>query len=80
MADTTSAPLKHVRAHAEMIRFAVRQRDARELMGQALRLVAAGPASVVGKYPAGNIGRARVPATHPMPIADDLAQLLEGAP
>jgi len=73
-------PLKHVRAHAAMIRLAVRQRDVRELMGQAVRLVVAGPASAVGKYPAGNTGRARVPATLPMPITDDLAQLLEGAP
>jgi len=73
-------PLKHVRAHAAMFRLAVRQRDVRELMGQAVRLVVAGPASAVGRYPAGNTGRARVPATLPMPITDDLAQLLEGAP
>jgi Protein of unknown function (DUF3703) len=71
-------PLKHVRAHAAMIRLALHQRDARELVGQAVRLVVAGPASAVGRYPAGNTGRARVPATHPMPIAEDLAQLLEG--
>jgi Protein of unknown function (DUF3703) len=73
-------PLKHVRAHAAMIRLAFHQRDVRELVGQAVRLVVAGPASAVGKYPAGNSGRARVPATLPMPITDDLAQLLEGAP
>jgi hypothetical protein len=73
-------PLKHVRAHAAMIRLAVRQRDVRELMGQAARLVVAGPASAVGRYPAGNSGRARVPATLAMPITDDLAQLLKGAP
>ena len=73
-------PLQHVRAHAAMIRLALRQRDVRELMGQAARLVAAGPASAVGRYPAGNTGRARVPATLSMPITDDLSQLLEGAP
>ena len=72
-------PLKHVRAHAAMIRLALHQRDTRELMGQAVRLVVAGPASTVGKYPAGNTGRARVPAMLPMPITDDLAQLLETA-
>jgi len=63
-----------------MMRLAVHQRDRREVLGQALRVVVAGPASAVGKYPAGNTGRARVPATLPMPITDDLAQLLEGAP
>jgi hypothetical protein len=73
-------PIPHVRSHAAMIRLAIRQGDRRELLGQALRVVVAGPASAVGKYPTGNTGRARVPATLPMPIADDLAQLLEGAP
>ena len=73
-------PIPHVRSHAAMMRLAVHQRDRRELLGQALRIVVAGPASAVGKYPAGNTGRARVPATLPMPITDDLAQLLEGAP
>jgi hypothetical protein len=72
-------PIAHVRAHAAMIRLALHQRDRRELLGQALRIVVAGPASAVGKYPAGNTGRARVPATLPMPIADDLAELLNGA-
>ena len=73
-------PIAHVRSHAAMMRLALRQRDRREVLGQALRIVVAGPASAVGKYPAGNTGRARVPATLPMPITDDLAQLLEGAP
>ena len=73
-------PIPHVRSHAAMIRLAIHQRDRRELLGQALRIVVAGPASAAGKYPAGNTGRARVPATLQMPIADDLAQLLEGAP
>jgi hypothetical protein len=73
-------PIPHMRSHAAMIRLAIHQRDPRELLGQALRIVVAGPASAIGTYPAGNTGRARVPATLPMPIADDLAQLLEGAP
>jgi hypothetical protein len=73
-------PIPHMRSHAAMMRLAVHQRDRREVLGQALRIVVAGPASAVGKYPAGNTGRARVPATLPMLITDDLAQLLEGAP
>ena len=73
-------PLKHVQAHVAMIRLALHERDARELLGQTVRVVVAGPASAIGRYPAGNTGRARVPATLPMPITDDLARLLEGAP
>jgi hypothetical protein len=72
-------PVPHVRTHAAMIGLAVRQRDTREVVGQLIRVLVAGPASAVGKYPAGNTGRARVPATRPMPIEDDLAQLLETA-
>src|SRR5688572_8387730 len=69
-------PTPHVRAHAAMVHLAIGQRDIRELAGQLVRLVVAGPASAIGKYPAGNTGRARVPATRPMPIPDDLAALL----
>jgi hypothetical protein len=72
-------PVPHVRTHAAMIGLAIRQRDTREIVGQLIRVLVAGPASAVGKYPAGNTGRARVPATRPMPIEDDLAQLLEAA-
>ena len=72
-------PVPHVRTHAMMIGLAIRQRDTREIVGQLIRVLVAGPASAVGKYPAGNTGRARVPATRPMPIEDDLAQLLEAA-
>jgi hypothetical protein len=72
-------PVPHVRTHTAMIGLAIRQRDAREVLGQLVRVLVAGPASAVGKYPAGNTGRARVPATRPMPIEDDLAQLLEAA-
>src|SRR5262245_55225225 len=70
-------PVPHVRTHVSMIKLAIRQRDNRELAGQLVRVLVAGPASAVGKYPAGNTGRARVPGTLPMPIADDLAELLQ---
>ena len=36
----------------------------------------AGPGSATGRYPLGNTGRANVSATKPMPIPDDLAELL----
>jgi hypothetical protein len=72
-------PVPHVRTHAAMVGLAARQRDTREIVGQIVRVLVAGPASAVGKYPAGNTGRARIPATLPMPIEDDLAQLLETA-
>jgi len=68
----------HVRVHGAMIGLAWRQRDRAELRGQLLRLVVAGPGSVAGRYPVGNTGRADVPATQPMPMPAELAQLLAG--
>jgi hypothetical protein len=59
-----------------MLGVAWRERDRREVTGQLVRLVVAGPGSATGRYPVGNSGRARVPATLPMPLPDDLAALL----
>jgi hypothetical protein len=69
----------HTRVHAAMLATGSRARDAREVWGQILRLLVGGPASAVGRYPTGNTGRARVPATRPMPIRPELAELLSRA-
>nr|WP_262420770.1 DUF3703 domain-containing protein [Micromonospora aurantiaca] len=57
-----------------------RERDRVEAVGQVIRLAVAGPGSALGRYPAGNTGRARVPLTQPMPIPADLAAVLATAP
>ena len=69
----------HVRVHGSMFVAAVMQRDVREVWGQLSRIAVAGPGSLSGRYPTGNTGRARVPATQPMPIRSDLAKMLEQA-
>lgn len=66
----------HVRVHFVMLRRGWRDRDRTEVLGQTSRLLVAGPGSLLRKYPIGNTGRARVPATRPMPVDDDLAALL----
>jgi len=48
-----------------------------EVIGQVGRLIVAGPGSAFGRYPVGNTGRSAVSAFEPMPIRDDLAQLLD---
>ena len=60
----------HIRIHAAMLHVALRRRDGIEVRGQLVRLVVAGPGSLVSRYPVGNTGRARVAALAPMPIAD----------
>jgi hypothetical protein len=69
----------HTRVHSAMLAAGWRARDKKEVFGQALRLFAGGPASAVGKYPTGNTGRSRVPATQPMPVRPDLAEMLRRA-
>lgn len=70
--------LSHIRVHGAMFGLAWRQRDRAELRGQLLRLAVAGPGSLTGRYPVGNSGRSNVPATQPMPLPDELAELLAG--
>ena len=67
----------HVRVHGSMFVTAILQRDVREVRGQLSRIAVAGPGSLSGRYPTGNTGRARVPATQPMPIRSDLVEILE---
>ena len=69
----------HVRVHGSMFVAAVVQRDVREVRGQLSRIAVAGPGSLSGRYPTGNTGRARVPATQPMPIAGELAMVIQRA-
>lgn len=69
----------HTRVHVAMLAAGWRARDGREVWGQIVRLLVGGPASAVGRYPTGNTGRARVPATRPMPIRSDLADVLRRA-
>ncbi len=67
----------HVRTHGAMLVAAVRRRDPKEILGQVFRLIVAGPGSMTGRYPVGNTGGADVSAFAPMPIPDDLRELLE---
>jgi hypothetical protein len=70
---------QHVRVHAAMFATGWQGRDRREVHGQLLRLLVGGTASAFGRYPTGNTGRARVPATRPMPMRSDLAEILTRA-
>ena len=69
-------PSPHIRSHLDMLGLAVRTRNRREVIGQLVRIIVAGPGSATGRYPLGNTGRADVPATKPMPVPDDLAEIL----
>jgi hypothetical protein len=79
-AHILSQPLlvPHIRTHMAMLSCGARRHDRREVAGQLLRLLVAGPGSITGRYPAGNTGGADVSPFRPMPIPEDLRAVLEG--
>ena len=59
-----------------MLTYAIRAHDRREVFGQLIRLVVAGPGSVTGRYPVGNTGGAAISALAVLPIPDDMRDVL----
>jgi Protein of unknown function (DUF3703) len=71
--------LLHVRVHAAMLRWGLRQRSAREVFGQVIRIVGAATKTAIGLVPHGNTGGANVSALRRMPIAPELQRLIDAA-
>lgn len=67
----------HVTVHARMLGFGWRQRDRCEVLGQLVRILVAGPGSLLGRAPLGNTGRSNVGINTPMAIPEDLQRLLD---
>ena len=65
----------HVRVHVLMLLAGIEVRDARQVLGQLTRVVAAALFSRIW-VPIGNTGLADVSAVRPMPIPEDLRALL----
>lgn len=68
----------HTATHLRMLRLSWRTHDTREAFGQITRTAAALLFSKIW-VPVGNTGRANVSALKPMPIPDDLADVLKKA-
>lgn len=77
-----SSTAQHVRVHLHMLAWATRHHDAREVIGQLLRVIGAAGGTWVGLVPHGNTGGSRVSGFRSMPIPDDLADQIAavGAP
>ena len=67
----------HLGNHRAMLRYAIEQRDWREVMGQLVRLALAPLGALTGRIPIGNTGRSNVSAFQKMPIPDDLRRAIE---
>jgi hypothetical protein len=69
-------PLQHSYVHWQMLKFGIKIKSTKEVLGQITRLVFGGVKSFVGKVPIGNTGGANVPPLKPMEIPDDLAAII----
>lgn len=72
-----SWPMEHNHVHWLMLKFGIRIKSTREILGQIPRLILGGVKSFVGHIPLGNTGGANVPGLKPMPIGGDLEVLLK---
>ncbi|QEW08383.1 DUF3703 domain-containing protein [Nitrincola iocasae] len=69
----------HVKVHVLMLHWAVRNHSVREALGQLFRIVGAATKTAFGLVPQGNTGGANVSPFKKMPIAPDLAALIQKA-
>ena len=70
-------PLQHIQVHWAMLLFALRSRNISEAVGQIIRLLLAGPASLLGRAPLGNTGGADVGLWQTLPVPTELKELLD---
>ncbi len=69
-------PIEHTYVHWEMLKFGVKIKSGREILGQLPRLLVGGVKSFIGKIPVGNTGGANVSPLQPMEIPRDIEELM----
>ena len=69
-------PVAHTAVHWKMLKFGIKIKNSKEIIGQIPRLLLGGVKSFVGKIPVGNTGGANVPPLQPMEIPEDLALII----
>ncbi|MFZ1699753.1 MAG: DUF3703 domain-containing protein [Pyrinomonadaceae bacterium] len=69
----------HTRIHWRMFKLGVRMHSLREVWGQIIRIIGAATKTPLGIYPKGNTGGSNVWFFRPMPIPDDLREILEAS-
>ena len=67
----------HTRVHWRMLKLGIKLGSVRETWGQIVRLIGAATKTPFGIYPKGNTGRANVWFFKPLPVPEDLKQILE---
>ncbi len=68
--------VQHTHVHWLMLRFGIKIKNKKEILGQLPRLLFGGVKSFVGKIPVGNTGGANVPPLRVMKIPEDLKNIM----
>lgn len=71
-----SYPYEHTYSHWLMLKFGLRQKNLKEVLGQILRLVVGGWKSFIDHVPTGNTGGSDVPPLKRMKLPIDLEKIL----
>jgi hypothetical protein len=69
--------VQHTRVHGRMLKFGIKLKNYKEILGQFPRLLFGGIKSFVGKIPAGNTGGANVPPLREMEIPGELQHIMK---
>jgi len=68
--------VQHTHVHWLMLKFGIKIKNRKEILGQLPRLLVGGVKSFVGKIPTGNTGGANVPPLRKMEIPEDLKNIM----
>lgn len=68
--------VQHTYSHWLMLRFGIKVKNKKEILGQLPRLLLGGIKSFVGKIPTGNTGGANVPPLRVMEIPDEIKKMM----
>lgn len=71
-----SYPYEHTYSHWLMLKFGLRQKNLKEVLGQILRLIVGGWKSFIDHVPTGNTGGSDVPPLKRMKLPIDLEKIL----
>ena len=69
----------HVHVHIEMAKWAWRQKDWKELMGQVVRIVGAATKTFVGLVPRGNTGGTNISPFKKLPLSEEHESIISRA-
>ncbi|WP_373078834.1 DUF3703 domain-containing protein [Zhongshania sp.] len=66
----------HVKVHALMMLWGIRQKDTKEIVGQLIRIIGAAALTAINGVPVGNTGGSNVSPLKPMPISPEHAAII----